>query len=114
MRFRLTSLAALLIGASSASVAAPPVPTRVSTKMLTAICAENPAACLTYVMSAIDTTQNAAAAAGVRVNYCIPAAVRNDQISDAVLRYLRAHAELANENAASAVLTALRDSFPCP
>ena len=100
--------------APAAPLAPPRVPTRVSARALGAVCAENAAACLTYVMAVIDTTQNAAANAGVRVNYCIPAGFRNDQVADIALRYVRAHPELAGDNGAGVVVGALRESFPCP
>lgn len=120
----LASVAALLVAAPAVQaqpqpaaaphVAAPRVPTRVTARALGAVCAENGAACLTYVMAVIDTTQNAAANAGVRVSYCIPAGFRNDQVADLALRYVRAHPELGSENGASVVVGSLRESFPCP
>ena len=90
------------------------LPTRVTARALDAICRENQAACLLYVMGAIDGVVAATIVGSGRNPLCIPGQVTNQQISHAAVRHIRAHPEEANSNAATVVIVALREAYPCP
>jgi Rap1a immunity proteins len=92
---------------------APTIPTRVTAKMLSDLCAQDRGACLGYVVGATDSWASALAAAGRPQVICIPGAVNNDQVTQATVRYLRAHPEEANANAAVVIFAALKANFPC-
>ncbi|HYD37547.1 MAG TPA: Rap1a/Tai family immunity protein [Allosphingosinicella sp.] len=93
--------------------AAPQIPTRVAARTLTALCGEDRSACLTYVLGSADAFASALAAAGRPQVFCVPRGTTNDQIAQAAVRYLRAHPEEANNNAALVILAGLQASFPC-
>ena len=96
-----------------AAPAAPVLPTRVTAKALTAVCGENREACLTYVLGAVDAFGAAVALARGRKAYCIPMGTTNDQLAQAAVRYLRAHPEEGNVNAATVVIAGLASAYPC-
>ena len=122
----MTAAALLLAGAAQAQppvrtspprppapAAAPQVPTRVSAKTLTALCGEDRNACLAYVLGAADAYASALVAAGRPQVFCVPRGTTNDLIAQAAVRYLRAHPEEQNSNAALVVLAGLKAGFPC-
>jgi hypothetical protein len=129
-RIAIAAAAVMLIGAAQAqrppaqpaqpaprpvtpAPAAPHVPTRVSAKTLDAVCSEDRTGCLTYVLGAADAFASALVAAGRPQAFCVPRGTTNDQIAQSVVRFLRAHPEEANTNAALVVLTGLKASYPC-
>ena len=91
----------------------PTIPTRVTAKMLSDLCAQDRGACLGYVTGATDSWASALAAVGRPQVICIPAGVNNDQITQVAVRYIRAHSEEAGSNAAVVVFAALKSTFPC-
>ena len=93
--------------------AAPTIPTRVTAKMLSDLCAQDRGACLGYVIASTDSWASALAAAGRPQVVCIPAGVNNDQITQATVRYLRAHPQEGGLNAAVVIFAALKSNFPC-
>jgi hypothetical protein len=96
-----------------APAAAAQVPTRVTAKTLTALCGQDRSACLTYVLGAADAFASALVAAGRPQVFCVPRGTTNDQIAQTAVRYLRAHPEEQNSNAALVVLAGLKAGFPC-
>lgn len=92
---------------------APTIPTRVTAKTLSDLCAQDRGACLGYVVGSTDSWAGALAAAGRPQVICIPAGTNNDQITQATVRYLRAHPEEGGLNAAVVIFSALKANFPC-
>lgn len=95
------------------AAAAPTIPTRVTAKMLSDLCAQDRGVCLGYVVGATDSWAGALAAAGRPQVVCIPAGVNNDQITQAAVRYIRANPQEGGSNAAVVIFAALRATFPC-
>lgn len=93
--------------------AAQQVPTRLTAKTLTALCGQDRNACLTYILGASDAFASALVAAGRPQVFCVPRGTTNDQIAQAAVRYLRAHPEEQNNNAAMVVLAGLKAGFAC-
>jgi hypothetical protein len=93
--------------------AGPTIPTRVTAKMLSDICAQDRGACLGYVTGSLDSWASAMAAAGRPQVICIPAGANNDQITQAAVRYIRARPQEGPLNAAVVVFAALKAAFPC-
>ncbi|HEX8513397.1 MAG TPA: Rap1a/Tai family immunity protein [Allosphingosinicella sp.] len=91
----------------------PTIPTRVTAKMLSDLCAQDRGACLGYVIGSTDSWASAVAAAGRPQVICIPAAATNDQITQATVRYLRANPQEGGLNAAVVIFAALKATFPC-
>jgi hypothetical protein len=110
MRAFTLGFAAALAVAASAPVTAQTVTTRVKAGALLAVCGESRPACLTYVLGTMDSLALAGFADGA---YCVPKTANNDQITAATIRYLRAHPEQQEANAASSVFAALRENYPC-
>ena len=110
MRGYILGIAAAAMAASAMPAAAQTVTTRVKAGNLLAVCGESRPACLTYVLGTMDALALAGFADGA---YCIPKSANNDQITAATIRYLRAHPEQKDANAASAVLAGLRETYPC-
>ena len=96
-----------------AAPAVPQVPTRVSARTLTNLCGQDRNGCLAYGLGSADAFAGALVASGRPQVFCVPRGTTNDQIAQAVVRYLRAHPEEAGNNAAVVVLAGLRASFPC-
>ena len=92
---------------------APAIPTRVTAKMLSDLCAQDRGACLGYIIGSTDSWASAMAAAGRPQVICIPPGASNDQITQMTVRYIRAHPEEAGSNAAVVVFAALKSTFPC-
>lgn len=93
--------------------AAPALPTRVTAKMLSDLCARDRGVCLGYVTGAIDSWASALAAAGRPQVFCIPAGANNDQVTQAAVRYLRSNPQEGNLNASLVIFAALKANFPC-
>ena len=93
--------------------AAPTIPTRVTAKMLSDLCAQDRGACLGYVIGSTDSWASAMAAAGRPQVICIPAGANNDQITQATVRYIRARPQEGGLNAAVVIFAALKATFPC-
>lgn len=93
--------------------AGPTIPTRVTAKMLSDLCAQDRGACLGYVTGSLDSWASAMAAAGRPQVICIPAGANNDQITQATVRYLRARPQEGGLNAAVVIFAALKATFPC-
>jgi Rap1a immunity proteins len=93
--------------------AGPTIPTRVTAKMLSDLCAQDRGACLGYVIGSADSWASAMAAAGRPQVICIPAGANNDQITQATVRYLRANPQEGGLNAAVVIFAALKATFPC-
>lgn len=89
------------------------IPTRVTGKMLSDLCSQDRAACLGYIIGSTDSWASALAAAGRPQVVCIPANTNNDQITQAVVRYIRARPQEAGSNAALLVFSGLQATFPC-
>lgn len=87
---------------------------RVTGRSLLAVCNENRAACLTYVMGAIDGVVMAASLVAGRNPLCLPTDATNMQLTDAVMRYLRAHPEDSDASGAAVVVAGLIGAYPCP
>jgi Rap1a immunity proteins len=96
-----------------APAAGPTMPTRVTARLLSDLCGQDRGACLGYVTASTDTWAAALAAAGRPQVACIPANVNNDQLTQTVVRYLRAHPEEGGLNAAVVIFAALKSAFPC-
>ncbi|HEX8469109.1 MAG TPA: Rap1a/Tai family immunity protein [Allosphingosinicella sp.] len=96
-----------------APAAGPAMSTRVTAKMLSDLCAQDRAVCLGYVIGSTDSWASALAAAGRPQVVCIPPTANNDQVTQAVVRYLRAHPEEGGLNAAIVIFAALKSTFPC-
>lgn len=92
---------------------APGIPTRVTAKILSDLCAQDRGACLGYVVGSTDSWASALAAAGRPQVICIPPGVNNDQITQATVSYIRAHPGDGGLNAAVVIFSALKSSFPC-
>lgn len=117
-RITVSALSALLLtAAAQPPAAAPPapptMPTRVTAKMLSDLCAQDRGACLGYVVGATDSWVAALAVAGRPQVFCIPAGVTNDQITQATVRYLRANPREGGVNATVVIFAALKSAFPC-
>jgi len=90
-----------------------PVPTRVNSQQLAAICAENVPACMTYILGAVDKAVSTSRLAGGGPLICFPAGINNTQIMQAALQRLRARPRTENANAASLVVASLQLAYPC-
>ncbi|HEX8379590.1 MAG TPA: Rap1a/Tai family immunity protein [Allosphingosinicella sp.] len=97
----------------SPPAAGPTIPTRMTAKMLSDLCAQDRAACLGYVIGSTDSWASALAAAGRPQVVCIPAGTNNDQIAQATVRYVRANPHEGALNAAVVIFAALKATFPC-
>lgn len=97
----------------AAAAAAPTIPTRVTAKMLSDLCAQDRGACLGYVVGSTDSWASALAAAGRPQVICIPPGANNDQITQMTVRYLRANPQEGALNASVVIFAALKANFPC-
>ena len=89
------------------------VPTRVNSQQLNAICAENSAVCMTYILGAVDNAVSTSMRAGAGLLICFPPGINNTQIMQAALQRLRARPRTENANAASLVVASLVLAYPC-
>jgi hypothetical protein len=89
------------------------IPTRLTAKGLSAICAQNEGACITYVLGAIDAFVATDVVNFNRIDLCFPPQATNQQIANVAIAYVRAHPEAQDRSAAMVVLQGLRASFPC-
>jgi|SRR5665213_3815897 len=97
----------------AAPAAAQGVPARATAGAISRVCNENQAACLTYVVGALDAFYASMSAFGRPATICIPAAVTNNQLMQVSVAYLRAHPEAANANGAEMVIAAVHRAYPC-
>jgi hypothetical protein len=98
---------------SAAPAAAQSVPARATAGVITRVCNENQAACLTYVVGSLDAFVAAMAAFRRPATICIPPAVTNNQLMQVSVAYLRAHPEAASANGAEIVIAAIHRAYPC-
>lgn len=96
-----------------APAAGPTIPTRVTAKMLSDLCAQDRGACLGYVIGSTDSWASALAAAGRPQVICIPAGTNNDQVTQATVRYIRSRPQEGGLNAGVVIFAALKSTFPC-
>jgi hypothetical protein len=89
------------------------IPTRLTAKALSTICAQNEGACMTYVLGAIDAFAAMDVVNFNRIDLCFPPAATNLQIANVAIAYVRAHPEAQERNGAMVVLQGVRASFPC-
>jgi len=68
-------------------------------------------ACHWYVMAAVDLL--AAQAIVPSVKACLPENLKYPQAVDVTLNYLRDHPEVRHHNAASLIVLAMAQAFPC-
>jgi hypothetical protein len=103
--------------ASAAAVSAPAgaqiIPGRVTSQQIATICNENPPACLTYVVGALDGYFSAMVDNGRPITICLPAGISNGQLATIAVRFIRAHPERTTANAGEMVVLALRQAYPC-
>lgn len=90
-----------------------PMPVRATARGLTAVCAENQGACLTYVMGAVDAYVGTTVVNFGRAYVCIPPQVTNQQIANVAVAFMRAHPEMQDMNAALVVIQGVSSSYPC-
>jgi hypothetical protein len=90
-----------------------PMPVRATARNLTAICSENQAACLAYVVGAVDAYVGTSVVNFGRAYVCIPQQVTNQQIANVAVAFMRAHPELQDMNAALVVIQGVSTSYPC-
>ena len=112
-RLMASSAAAAMLPAAAAPAAAQPIPSRVTAKALTAVCAEDRSACLTYILGAVDSFVTMLALTKRPQAFCIPRGTTNDQIAQRAVRYLRARPQEGDTNAAVVVIAGLREAWPC-
>jgi hypothetical protein len=108
--------AALVLAAVSglaAPVGAQALAVRATAGAITRVCNENQAACLTYVVGALDAFSATMAVTGRPATICIPPAINNNQLMQVALAFLRAHPEAANVNGAEIVIGAIHRAYPC-
>lgn len=92
---------------------APQIPTRLNAQTLTGLCGQDRGSCLTYVLGVTDAYASALVASARPQIFCVPRGTSNDQIAQAVVRYLRAHPEEGATNASLVVLSGLKAAYPC-
>ena len=69
--------------------------------------------CRGYVIGAVDTASNFYPGVLKARAYCVPVGTPTDQVTDKVVRYLEAHPEQKDWSAATEVLLALQQAYPC-
>jgi len=113
MRVAFGVLAATIAASWAVPTPAQNIPMRASGRMLSSICDASRDSCLAYVVGAVDAYVATQWVSGARLPFCIPAGVTNEQLTQASVRYLRFHPERIDANAATLVVLALRDTYPC-
>jgi hypothetical protein len=113
MRVAFGVLAATLAVMPAVPAAAQTMPMRASGRLLSGICEASRDSCLAYVVGAVDAYVATQWVSGARLPFCIPAGATNEQLTQASVRYLRFHPERLDANAATLVVLALRDTYPC-
>jgi hypothetical protein len=107
------ALALAAVSGLAAPAGAQPAVFRASAGAITRVCNENLAACLTYVVGALDAFSATMAATGRPTTICIPPGVNNNRLMQVALAYLRAHPEAANMDGAEIVIAAIHRAYPC-
>jgi hypothetical protein len=102
------------VAPAPAPVQTPPpvIPMRVSVTALNAVCNENAAACMTYVLGVVDGFVATTVSSFGRPYVCIPQQVSNQQLTNVAVAYLRAH-PTQHQDAGIAVIRAVQASYPC-
>lgn len=78
-------------------------------------CQSDHGACIHYIQGVIDGTNTAFAWQDSTFRYaCTPKGITGDQLKDVVLLSLSENPEERHNSAASLVLNALLDAYPCP
>jgi hypothetical protein len=105
--------AIVAVALPAAPAVAQRTPARANAALVTRICNENQAACLTYVVGSLDAFFATMTAFGRPATICIPPAINNNQLMQVSVAYLRAHPEVANANGAEIVIAAVHHAYPC-
>jgi len=117
MRIAFTAVAITAAATVAAVTAAPStaqiMPMRASGRTLSGLCDASRDACVAYVVGAVDAYAATQWVNGARLPFCLPAGVTNEQLTQASLRSIRQHPERIDANAATLVVLALRDAYPC-
>ena len=74
---------------------------------------EAPVACRTYIVGVSDGHNTSFAHKGLATAYCLRYGSMTDDLATVVRGYLKAHPERRSRPAASVVLTALENGYPC-
>ena len=74
---------------------------------------QSPVACRTYVVGVSDGHNTSSARKGAQTVYCLHYGAMADDLATVVRSYLKAHPERRSRPAASVVLTALENGYPC-
>ena len=74
---------------------------------------EAPVACRTYIVGVSDGHNASYAHKGLQTVYCLRYGSMTGELAAVVRRYLKAHPERGSRPAASVVLTALTNGYPC-
>jgi hypothetical protein len=69
--------------------------------------------CVSYVMGIADTIASQANLGAIPRQFCMDENVTGRQVTDVVVRYLTDHPDSRHNSAASIVVPALREAFPC-
>ena len=72
-----------------------------------------PVACRTYILGISDGHNTSYAHKGLQTSYCLYYGAMADDLATVVRRYLKAHPERRSRPAASVVLSALENGYPC-
>lgn len=71
------------------------------------------ASCLNYVVGVVDAVNSMLVPPAPRI-WCAPSGVTSGQARDVAIRYVIAHPEKRHTLAASMIIVALHEAFPCP
>jgi hypothetical protein len=112
MRVAFGVLAATLF-ATAAPAPAQNMPVRATGRMLAALCDASRDSCLAYVVGAVDAFVATQWVSGARPAFCLSPTTSNEQLTQAAVRYLRFHPGQLDANAATLVVLALKETFPC-
>ena len=87
-------------------------------KHLGAECANSASAfdqgkCLGFILGVADTMEWTVSLGAVTKTYCAPEEARGAQVTKVVVKYLDSHPEQLHLAAASLVVVAFEDAFPC-
>ena len=87
---------------------------RLDGNTLLEICERDRAACMLFVIGAVDAAEVTLETLGRRQIACPAANVTNAQLAEVVLSYLLDHPEIRHLSAASTALAGIGTAFPCP
>lgn len=100
---------ALTLGSPAAGVE----PSFSNGKDLLALCQDNQDACWHYIMGVADTHTVLSAKDPLVKQFCFPGQTPIDQFQSVTVKWLKDHPDRQQFSAASLVLGALHDAFPC-